>query len=171
MSNEDMSDIMQKLSSMINSSNTDENSKYTNDDVSSNSNQFNMDNLKEFINNFQNSSQEDNTNINDDSNNSNNNSNNFNFDINTMMKMKSIMDKMNSSRNDPRSNLLQSLKPYLNNNRKERLDQYMQFLNISKVLEAFNSEGGVNSKLCITILILDIRLIKTIIGILTRVLL
>ena len=58
MSNEDMSDIMQKLSSMINSSNTDENSKYTNDDVSSNSNQFNMDNLKEFINNFQNSSQE-----------------------------------------------------------------------------------------------------------------
>ena len=146
MSNEDMSDIMQKLSSMINSSNTDENSKYTNDDVSSNSNQFNMDNLKEFINNFQNSSQEDNTNINDDSNNGNNNSNNFNFDINTMMKMKSIMDKMNSSRNDPRSNLLQSLKPYLNDNRKERLDQYMQFLNISKVLEAFNSEGGVNSK-------------------------
>ena len=142
MSNEDMSDIMQKLSSMINSSNTDENSKYTNDDVSSNSNQFNMDNLKEFINNFQNSSQEDNTNINDDS----NNSNNFNFDINTMMKMKNIMDKMNSSRNDPRSNLLQSLKPYLNNNRKERLDHYMQFLNISKVLEAFNSEGGVNSK-------------------------
>ena len=56
------------------------------------------------------------------------------------------MDKMNSSRNDPRSNLLQSLKPYLTNNRKERLDQYMQFLNISKVLEAFNSEGGVNSK-------------------------
>ena len=146
MSNEDMSDIMQKLSSIINSSNTDYNNKSTNDDVSSNSNQFNMDNLKEFINNFQNSSQEDNTNINDDSNNSNNNSINFNFDINTMMKMKSIMDKMNSSRNDPRSNLLQSLKPYLNNNRKERLDQYMQFLNISKVLEAFNSEGGVNSK-------------------------
>lgn len=142
MSNEDMSDIMQKLSSMINSSNTDENSKYTNDDVSSNSNQFNMDNLKEFINNFQSSSQESNANINDDS----NNSNNFNFDINTMMKMKNIMDKMNSSRNDPRSNLLQSLKPYLNDNRKERLDQYMQFLNISKVLEAFNSEGGVNSK-------------------------
>ena len=142
MSNEDMSDIMQKLSSMINSSNTAENSKYTNDDVSSNSNQFNMDNLKEFINNFQSSSQESNANINDDS----NNSNNFNFDINTMMKMKNIMDKMNSSRNDPRSNLLQSLKPYLNDNRKERLDQYMQFLNISKVLEAFNSEGGVNSK-------------------------
>ena len=142
MSNEDMSDIMQKLSSIINSSNTDYNNKSTNDDVSSNSNQFNMDNLKEFINNFQSSSQESNANINDDS----NNSNNFNFDINTMMKMKNIMDKMNSSRNDPRSNLLQSLKPYLNNNRKERLDQYMQFLNISKVLEAFNSEGGVNSK-------------------------
>ena len=142
MSNEDMSDIMQKLSSIINSSNTDDNNKSTNDDVSSNSNQFNMDNLKEFINNFQSSSQESNANINDDS----NNSNNFNFDINTMMKMKNIMDKMNSSRNDPRSNLLQSLKPYLNNNRKERLDQYMQFLNISKVLEAFNSEGGVNSK-------------------------
>ena len=142
MSNEDMSDIMQKLSSMINSSNTDENSKYTNDDVSSNSNQFNMDNLKEFINNFQSSSQESNANINDDS----NNSNNFNFDINTMMKMKNIMDKMNSSRNDPRSNLLKSLKPYLNDNRKERLDQYMQFLNISQIIDAFNSDGGGTNK-------------------------
>ena len=38
------------------------------------------------------------------------------------------------------------LKPYLNNNRKEKLDQYMQFLNISKVIEAFNSDNGVDSK-------------------------
>ena len=138
MSNEDMSDIMQKLSSMINSSNTDENSKYTNDDVSSNSNQFNMDNLKEFINNFQSSSQESNANINDDS----NNSNNFNFDINTMMKMKNIMDKMNSSRNDPRSNWLQSLKPYLNETKKDKIDNYVKFLQFAKIIEVMNPLGG-----------------------------
>ena len=43
------------------------------------------------------------------------NSNTFDFsniDINTMMKIKSVMEKMNHS-SDPRSNLLQSLKLYL----------------------------------------------------------
>ena len=47
--------------------------------------------------------------------NSANSANNFDFsniDINTIMKMKTIMDKMNNS-SDSRSNLLQSLKPYL----------------------------------------------------------
>ena len=41
-----------------------------------------------------------------------NNNNNFNLDMNTIMKMKSIMENMNN-KNDPRANLLYSLKPYL----------------------------------------------------------
>lgn len=144
MNNEDMSDIIQKLTTMINNSNNETNNNENNiqDDVSSNSSSFNEDTIKNFINNLNST----NTSSNNSENNSENSNNNFNFDINTMLKMKNIMDKMNSTKNDPRANLLLSLKPYLNNGRREKLDQYMQFLNISKVLEAFNSEGGVNSK-------------------------
>ena len=49
------------------------------------------------------------------------NSGNFDFsniDINTIMKMKNVMEKMNN-KNDPRSNLLASLKPYLRNEKKD----------------------------------------------------
>lgn len=140
MNNEDMSEIMQKISSMINNSNSEstdnDNQNNNSSDVSSNSNNFNEDTFKNIINNLNNSS----------SNDSENNENGFNLDINTMLKMKNIMDKMNSTKNDPRSNLLRSLKPYLNNNRKQKLDQYMQFLSISKIIEGFNSDGGGNNK-------------------------
>lgn len=130
MDNEDMSEILKKITSMIDSSNNNSN------DVSSNSNNFNEDTLKNLFNNFNSNNQE----------NSETTETSFNFDINTILKMKSVMDKINSNKNDPRANLLLSLKPYLNKNRKEKLDQYMQFLNISKVIEAFNSDGGVNNK-------------------------
>ena len=138
MDNEDMSEIIQKLSSMINNSNQHNinNKNNTTDDVSSNSNNISEDTIQNVLNNFNNQS----------SDNSSNAENNFNFDMNTILKMKSIMDKVNSNKNDPRANLLLSLKPYLNNERKQKLDQYMQFLNISKIIEAFGSDGGVNIK-------------------------
>lgn len=134
MNNEDMSEILQKLTSMINDSNN--NSDNNSVDVSSD---FNEDTLKNIFNNL-------NTNIQNQDTATETTENNFNFDMHTILKMKSIMDKINSNKNDPRSNLLLSLKPYLNKNRKEKLDQYMQFLNISKVIEAFNLDGGVNNK-------------------------
>ena len=65
------------------------------------------------------------------------NSNNFNIDMNTIMKMKSVMDNMNS-KNDPRANLLYSLKPYLRDSKKNKLDQYVNMLNISKIAGMMN---------------------------------
>lgn len=140
MNNEDMSDMIQKLSSMINNSNNSNSAD--NDDMSSNSNETSFENLQEILSNmnFNNNNSNENQNNNYDSNN-----NNFNLDFETIMKMKRAMDIFNSSKNSPEANLLLSLKPYLNNNRKQKLDQYMQFLNISKVLEAFNNNGGVNN--------------------------
>lgn len=140
MNNEDMSDMIQKLSSMINNSNNYNSAD--NDDMSSNSNETSFENLQEILSNmnFNNNNSNENQNNNYDSNN-----NNFNLDFETIMKMKRAMDIFNSSKNSPEANLLLSLKPYLNNNRKQKLDQYMQFLNISKVLEAFNNNGGVNN--------------------------
>lgn len=145
MNNEDMSDMIQKLTTMLNHSNNEADNKqnHTQDDVSSASNTLNEDTLRNLFNNLNLNNQSTNEAYN---NNNDDETNPFNFDINTILKMKNMMDKINSNKNDPRSNLLMSLKPYLNDNRKEKLDQYIQFLNISKVLDAFHSEGGVNSK-------------------------
>lgn len=106
------------------------------------------DNLKDIINSFSNS------NNNKNSNNSNNSSSNtdsetsnstdFDIDINTIMKFKQIMEAMNSNKSDPRSNLLLSLKPYLKDSRKQKVDQYIKIFNIEKAFETFNSLGGDN---------------------------
>lgn len=62
-----------------------------------------------------------------------------NIDMNTILKMKSIMEKMNSS-NDPRSNLLYSLKPYLREERKGKVDQYANLLNFAKIAELLKND-------------------------------
>ena len=141
MNNEDMSEMIQKLSSMINNSNGDNSiNNFDNQDISSNSNETSFENLQTILSNM-------NFNSNDNNNSSfnNNDNNNFNLDFETIMKMKRAMDIFSSNKNSPEANLLLSLKPYLNNNRKQKLDQYMQFLNISKVLQAFNNSGGENN--------------------------
>lgn len=69
-----------------------------------------------------------------------------NIDMGTIMKMKNIMDKLNSKKNDPRSNLLLSLKPYLKPSRKEKVDQYIQLFAMTDVLESLNMSGGDNKK-------------------------
>lgn len=79
--------------------------------------------------------------------NSNSSTNNFDFskiDMNTIMKMKSVMEKMNN-KNDPRSNLLYSLKPYLRNERKEKIDQYANLLNVAKIAELMKNDHKENS--------------------------
>ena len=72
------------------------------------------------------------------------NTNNFDFsniDIDTMIKMKSVIEKMNNN-SDPRKNLLQSLKPYLRDEKKSKLDQYSQLLNMTSLIELFNQTNG-----------------------------
>lgn len=73
----------------------------------------------------------------------NNNSGFGNIDFDTIMRMKSIIDKMNI-KDDPRSNLLESLKPYLKESRKNKVDQYIQLMNISRVMDVFPFMGGDN---------------------------
>ena len=70
-------------------------------------------------------------------NNSSNNTGGFDFsnlDANTIMKITSVLGKMNN-KNDPRANLLYSLKPYLREGRQDKLDQYVNLLNVSKVAD------------------------------------
>lgn len=95
------------------------------------------DEIKNLLNNLKNSS--------DSSNNSNETSNESNIDINTILKMKKIMDSMNSNKDDPRTNLLLSLKPYLKESRRKKVDQYIQLFGIGKAFEIMNSLGGESS--------------------------
>lgn len=130
---EDMSDIVKQISQMLNnnSSSDTKSSNNGNDDFSNN--------IKNILNNFSNNSD----NSSEKENYSNNSNQNFDIDIGTILKIKSIMQKMNS-KDDPRANLLTSLKPYLNNKRKEKLDQYVKLLSMSKIIEVFNDTGGKN---------------------------
>lgn len=86
------------------------------------------------------SSETNNTNSNTSSN-SNSNFDFSNIDMNTILKMKSIMEKMNSS-DDPRSNLLYSLKPYLREERKQKVDQYANLLNVAKIAELLKNDNN-----------------------------
>ena len=108
-------EMMQNFSSMMNNNNSNNNNKAENSNTINNST----------------------------SNNTNNNSNSFDFsniDMNTIMKMKNIMEKMNNT-NDPRSNLLSSLKPYLRDSKKEKLDQYANLINFAKIAEILKNDN------------------------------
>lgn len=66
-----------------------------------------------------------------------------NLDMNTVIKMSSAINKMKDTKNDPRANLLNSLKPYLRDSKKGQLDNYMNLLNVAKIAEIMkdNNKG------------------------------
>jgi hypothetical protein len=68
--------------------------------------------------------------------------NNFDLDIDTILKIKDILSKINSNQNCPRNQLLNALKPYLEPSKKDKLDQYMKIANIIGVLDSL--ELGTN---------------------------
>lgn len=137
MNNEDMSDVFDKLNSFAGQNNISP------DMVN---NLLNMFNNASNNNGNSNSSNEHTSQSSDTSSNSQDSSfNSSGIDFETIMRMKSIIDKMNV-KDDPRSNLLQSLKPYLKDSRKSKVDQYIQLMNMSKVMEMFSSMGGDKKK-------------------------
>ena len=123
MNNSDMNNIMEQFNKML------QNNEFPED-------------LKNALNSFKNSSNYSNSSSNEDS--SNSNSTTPDIDINTILKIKQVMESMNSNKNDPRSNLLMSLKPYLKESRKKKVDQYVQLFGLGKAFEVFNSLGGEN---------------------------
>ena len=70
--------------------------------------------------------------------------NNLNIDPATLMKMTSIINNMNKKDN-PGNNLLRSLKPYLRDSRKNKLDQYSNLLNITRLADAMKNDKGENN--------------------------
>ena len=142
---------MDKLNSMLNNGNLNDMLSQIPPDT--------MKNLSNMLNSNTNVHQASNTD-NANSNNNSNNANHFhasnndtqstnafdfnNIDMNTLMKMKSIMEKMNSNTN-PSTNLLQSLKPYLRDEKKNKIDQYSKIINMTNLMELFN-QNNMNHK-------------------------
>lgn len=140
MNNEDMSDIFDKLNNIAGQNNISPdmvNNLFT---MFNNSNNTNNQNTS--TNSSDNSSNQD---YSTSTNNQNNPFGNSGIDFETIMRMKTIIDKMNT-KDDPRSNLLQSLKPYLKDSRKSKVDQYIQLMNMSKVMDVFPFMGGDKNK-------------------------
>ena len=135
-------DIKQMMNNMQNNSNNTSNSGTStfNADSSPDLNNILSQVSPEMINNLGNMLNSNNHSNQDTSQNSN-----LNIDINTIMKMKSIMENMNN-KNDPRSNLLYSLKPYLRDSKKDKLDQYVNLLNVSKIADLMNKNDNDNKK-------------------------
>lgn len=127
----DISDMMQNFSDMIGNSTSTTASEYNS--YSSENNSFDFSKISpEMLNQFTSAFQK-----------TGDNKDKSNFDIGTILKMKSAMEKINQ-KDDPRSNLLKSLKPYLKESRKEKVDQYITLFSMGKVMELFKQTGGGN---------------------------
>ena len=119
MNDNNMNNIMEQLNQMLNNNTV-------------------PDELKTIVDNLKNSSNDK------SSEQSSNDSNSFNIDMNTMLKMKQVMDSINSNKDDPRTNLLLSLKPYLKDSRRKKVEQYIKLFGIEKAFQAFDFLGGEN---------------------------
>lgn len=126
---EDISNIIKELSDIFSSNDIPDNLKQA---MSSISNSNSSEDTDENSNSNLNQNIQKNFDINEERKNTNNND--FNIDINMIFKLKQIFDQINT-KEDPRKSLLLSLKPYLKDNKKEKIDKYIKFLNIAKIIE------------------------------------
>ena len=159
MSNNDMNDLFANVKKMVDSGNIPDDIKQMMNNLQNNSHSQNsngnsassansapdLNNIlskvsPEMLNNLGSM-----LNSNNQSNQNSSQNGNFNLDMNTIMKMKSIMENMNN-KNDPRANLLYSLKPYLRDGKKDKLDQYVNLLNVSKIADLMNKNNNDNKK-------------------------
>lgn len=67
------------------------------------------------------------------------NNSDFSLDIETILKIKNIISKINENQNCPRNKLLYSLKPYLEQEKQEKLDKYIKIAGLLSVVENMDS--------------------------------
>lgn len=147
---EDLSDMMSKISNILKndfdpnrSQSNIEKGVQSNESVSdSNSSKFNIDpdTISKLVSALSSNSSSESSDT--------SSSSTPNIDINTILKMKTIMDKMNQNQNDPRANLLLSLKPYLKKSRKDKVEQYIKLFQMTNVMDFLkaNDNGGDGEK-------------------------
>lgn len=159
-------DLIQSIQSKLNNENNSENNTNTetkgqdssnvgnniHTDYIENNNNNNNNNTFDFssilknidigsiLNTFSNTSQNNiNANINNDTA-TNNNSNFGGIDPSLLMKFGNMFSS--ATRNDPKRNLLLSLKPFLRKTRQDKLNEYVTILTIVDAIGIFNSKGS-----------------------------
>lgn len=142
---EDMSDILNKFQDLLQNNNS---SNSSNNSVPNSSSNSNLNITPEMISNMADKLKKINLNSSTTSSNSDNSSQSKDsqssdtgsqIDIETILKIKSIMEKLNQ-KDDPRSNLLHSLKPYLRESRQKKLDEYSNLLKIVSISDIFKNK-------------------------------
>lgn len=66
----------------------------------------------------------------------------FNFDFETLSKIMSVIEKLNRPCDDPRYNLLLSLRPLLSSKRQEKVDEALKILSLLSLLPIIEELGG-----------------------------
>lgn len=105
----------------------------------SDSSEFNLNNIMEMLNNVginKNTSNNESINTNTTA----SNSSNLNLDIGSIMKFQKFFNTTNQ--NDPRKNLLNSLKPFLRETRQKNIDTYITLLSVINALDIFTNKGS-----------------------------
>lgn len=141
MENNDMQNLFAQVNQMLQNGNIPDELK----NIVNNMNNSSTANENSSTASSKNVSNNNNSQQSNEPNNSDSSSGDFNFsdiDINTLLKMKQVMEAMNSNKDDPRANLLLSLKPYLKKSRQDKVEQYVKLFGIGKAFEAFGSLGG-----------------------------
>lgn len=147
MAEDNLSNVFNNFKNILNNSNSAKSNSNTN---ASNQDTSNFNITPEMINNLTNILQNNSSDNSQDNSQGKNASfnesdssafNSSNIDFETIMKIKSILETLNK-KDDPRSNLLYSLKPYLRESRQKKLDQYVNLFKITQVTNLFKNEKG-----------------------------
>lgn len=95
--------------------------------------------LNQVLENFnQSQKKEDNCQTNDNTSSENSSS----IDPEMILKIQKLLSLVNSNKNSKDEQLLKSLKPYMRQSRKDKIDQYIKLLHIMKLFENFQEMGG-----------------------------
>ena len=70
------------------------------------------------------------------------NENSSSIDPEMLIKIQKLLSLVNSNKNSKDEQLLKSLKPYMRQSRKDKIDQYVKLLHIMKLFENFQEMGG-----------------------------
>ena len=142
-----LSNIISNFKNMLNNNNIDSSNTTNNSEPTSNLNITpemigNLANMLKSSSENTSSAASSSPDFEDASNNqSSSNQSSNNIDFETILKIKTIMETLNK-KDDPRSKLLYSLKPYLRETKQKKLDQYVNLLKITEVSNLFKNEKG-----------------------------
>ena len=136
--NEAIHNLIESIQTKLNNNeqvNQNEQSEYNNTQEPENSKQNNLDsllnnnNIIQMLSNFSTGTKKE-----------NNTSGFGDIDPNMLFKIQKLISSMNED--DPKKNLLLSLKPFLRKSRQDKLNEYMTMLTVIKALEVFGSKGS-----------------------------